>query len=62
MLIDCQQCAMEGTSACDDCVVTFLLADGPVELDDAEADALANLAGEGLVPRLRLVPTERRAG
>ena len=29
MLIDCEQCAMQGTSACDDCVVTFLLADGP---------------------------------
>jgi hypothetical protein len=61
MLIDCEQCAMQGTSACDDCVVTFLLADGPVDLDPAEVNALANLAGEGLVPRLRLVPTERRA-
>jgi hypothetical protein len=62
MLIDCEQCAMRDTSACDDCVVTFLLADGPVELGDSEVSALANLAGEGLVPRLRLVPTERRAG
>ncbi|HEX5696373.1 MAG TPA: hypothetical protein VFZ15_08295 [Acidimicrobiia bacterium] len=53
---------MRDTSACDDCVVTFLLADGPVELGDSEVSALANLAGEGLVPRLRLVPTERRAG
>ena len=25
MLIDCDQCAMQHTSACDDCVVTFLL-------------------------------------
>ena len=31
-------------------------------LDESEVVALANLAGEGLVPRLRLVPTERRAG
>jgi hypothetical protein len=62
MLIDCEQCAMQGTSACDDCVVTFLLLDGPVDLDESEVDALANLAREGLVPRLRLVPTERRAG
>ena len=61
MLIDCEQCAMQGTSACDDCVVTFLLADGPVDLDPAEVNALANLAGEGLVPRLRLIPTERQA-
>ena len=62
MLIDCEQCAMQGTSACDDCVVTFLLSDGPVDLDPAEVNALAILAGEGLVPRLRLVPTERRTG
>ncbi|MGH8916442.1 MAG: hypothetical protein ACRDZM_18240 [Acidimicrobiia bacterium] len=62
MLIDCEQCAMRDTSACDDCVVTVLLSEGPITLDEAEAEALANLAGEGLVPRLRLVPTERRAG
>jgi hypothetical protein len=62
MLIDCDMCAMRGTSACDDCVVTFLLSDGPLDLDESEVAALANLAGEGLVPRLRLLPTERRAG
>ena len=53
---------MQHTSACDDCVVTFLLADGPVDLDDAEETALGNLAGEGLIPRLRLIPAEREAG
>jgi len=62
MLIDCGQCAMRDTSACDDCVVTFLLLEGPVDLDESEVTALANLAEEGMVPRLRLVPTERRAG
>jgi hypothetical protein len=62
MLIDCEQCAMQGTSACEDCVVTFLLGGGPVDLDESEEAALANLADEGLVPRLRLVPTERRVG
>lgn len=60
MLIDCDQCAMKDSSACDDCVVTFLLDGRPVELDDQEASALDNLAAEGLVPRLRLVPAERR--
>ena len=39
-----------------------LLSDGPLDLDESEVAALANLAGEGLVPRLRLLPTERRAG
>jgi hypothetical protein len=62
MLIECEQCAMRDTSACDDCVVTFLLVDGPLDLDESEVTALSNLAGEGLVPVLRLVQTDRRAG
>jgi hypothetical protein len=60
MLIDCEQCAMRDTSACDDCVVTFLLGDGPVDLTDDQTTAMGNLAEQGLVPRLRLVPAERR--
>ena len=60
MIIDCQECAMRDTHACDDCVVAFLLAPGPVELSDTEVEALENLAGGGLVPRLRLVPRDRR--
>jgi hypothetical protein len=61
MLIDCEQCAMEDTSACDDCVVTCLLGEqGPVDLSDSQAEAVTNLAEQGLVPRLRLVPAERR--
>lgn len=60
MLIDCEQCAMRDTSACDDCVVTCLLGGGPVDLSDDAAEALTNLAEVGLVPQLRLVPAERR--
>ena len=60
MLIDCEQCAMLDTSACDDCVVTCLLGDGPVDLSDGQTEAINNLADVGLVPRLRLVPAERR--
>jgi hypothetical protein len=60
MLIDCGQCAMRDTSACDDCVVTCLLGGGPVDLSESQAEAMANLADQGLVPRLRLVPAERR--
>jgi hypothetical protein len=56
MRIDCDVCAMRDTDACADCVVTHLLAAGPVELDDAETEALGNLAEVGLVPRLRLIP------
>ena len=60
MLIDCEQCAMRDTSACDDCVVTCLLGDTPMEVSEDVAEALGNLAEEGLVPRLRLIPAERR--
>ncbi len=69
MLIDCDDCAMQHSSACDDCVVTFILAtSGPLEIDSSESAALANLATEGLVPTLRLVsrrdddPPERAVG
>lgn len=62
MLIDCRQCAMQATSACDDCVVTFLLDQGPIDLSEDETEALGNLAGEGLVPVLRLIPARRRTG
>ncbi len=60
MLIDCEQCAMLDTSACDECVVTCLLGAGPVDLSDSQAEAISNLADGGLVPHLRLIPAERR--
>ena len=52
---------MQDTSACDDCVVTFLCgADaGPVVVDFAEARALRLLGDAGLAPRLRHI---RRTG
>lgn len=60
MIIDCDQCMMQGTDACDDCVVSCLLGEGPVELSESEESAVSNLADTGLVPRLRLVPVQRR--
>ncbi len=60
MLIDCEQCAMKDTSACDDCVVRCLLGEKPIDLSEHQTEALGNLAEEGLVPRLRLIPAERR--
>jgi hypothetical protein len=56
MLIDCDTCAAPAT-ACRDCVMTVLLdrPGVPVELDDAEHQALGELARAGLVPPLRLV-------
>ena len=56
MRIDCQECEMQGTDQCRDCVVTFILdrEDGPVVVDAAEARALRRLGDAGLVPLLRL--------
>ncbi len=57
MRIDCDECAMQHTATCNDCVVAVLLreSDGPLEIDTAEAVALSAMADVGLVPRLRLV-------
>jgi hypothetical protein len=57
MLIDCNDCRMQDTSACEDCVVSFVLheADEPVSIDPDHAEVLELLAEEGLVPALRLV-------
>lgn len=62
MIIDCDDCAMQHTNACDDCVVTALLhiTEHPVRLVEAESDALGNLAEVGLVAPLRLVPAVER--
>ena len=42
MIIDCSECALQNTSACEDCVVTVLLAMTPVaEHDDDEGSGSA---------------------
>jgi hypothetical protein len=75
MIIDCDTCQVRGV-ACGDCVIGVLMGapapaqDEPelpsgapiVHLDAPEQRALAVLAEQGLVPRLRLVaPDTRRA-
>lgn len=54
--LDCAECPMVRTDACDDCVVTFLCdrePDDAVVVDVAEMAALRALGQAGLVPRLR---------
>ena len=54
--ISCADCAMEGTEACSDCVVTFLCsreADDAVVIEVAEVRALRLLEQGGLAPALR---------
>jgi hypothetical protein len=60
--IDCDDCRLEGTAACDDCVVTFLLGSErstAVVIDMAEARAVRLLGDAGLVPALRHVARSR---
>ena len=56
LTIDCNECAMAGTVACDDCIVTFIVNREPgdaVIVDADEERALRSLSAGGLVPRLR---------
>ncbi len=58
-IISCDDCVMQNTDACDDCVVTFICNRDPHEavvIDVAEARAVRLLGEVGLVPRLRQVP------
>ena len=54
MLIDCDTCLAKDI-ACDDCVISVIFKEGfvdegPLNLDDDEADALSTLAEAGLIP------------
>jgi len=56
MEISCDDCVMQRTSACGDCVVTFICGREPDEavvIDVAEARAVRLLGEVGLVPPLR---------
>ncbi|HEX6659011.1 MAG TPA: hypothetical protein VF065_13055 [Ilumatobacter sp.] len=63
--ISCDACAMQATSACGDCVVTFLLDEGlarerapagvVTDLDHEQARVVQLFGRAGMVPRLRHV-------
>lgn len=55
MLISCDDCRMQGTDACQDCVVTYLLdrPDGAVVFDAEEERAIRALNKAGLLPEVR---------
>ena len=60
--IDFDECLMQDTSTCDDCIVTFICSrepDDALVIDVAEERALRLLSVAGLVPELRHV---RRIG
>jgi hypothetical protein len=54
--ISCDDCVMQGTDACGDCIVTFICnrePDDAVIIDAAEERAVRMLIRNGLVPDLR---------
>jgi len=56
LTIDCDSCVMQHTSACDDCLVTFICSrekDEAVVIDVGEVRALRLLSESGLVPGLK---------
>jgi hypothetical protein len=58
MRIDCAECELQHSPACEDCVVTFLCDRSPgdaVTIDLAEERAIRMLADAGLAPGLRHV-------
>ncbi len=57
LVVDCGQCVIRSTAACQDCFVTVLLGAPSQEQEFAadEVKAIEALADAGLVPPLRLV-------
>jgi len=56
LVISCDTCVMQKTSACDDCLMSFLCGDPhetAVVFDLAEQRAVRLLANAGMVPTLR---------
>ena len=54
--ISCDDCELQGTDACEDCLVSFVLGrepDDAVVVDVEEARAMRMLSRAGLVPGLR---------
>lgn len=59
LTISCDECRMQGSDACDDCVVSFIVDRAPEEavvIDIEEARAVRLLASAGLLPGLRHAP------
>jgi hypothetical protein len=56
LIISCDDCAMQASPTCDDCVVTYICRRDPDDaliINAAEERAVRMLGQAGLVPRLR---------
>lgn len=64
LTISCEDCQMQGSAACKECIVTFICGrepDDAVVIDAQEARAVRMLGRSGLVPPLRHQPRANRA-
>jgi hypothetical protein len=62
LTISCDECSQQGTTACEECVVSFICERQPTDaviIDAAEARAVRLLSRSGLVPPLRHQPRAR---
>lgn len=61
MIIDCQDCEMYKSKACEDCFVMAILQkrEGPLEFEAEEQEAISSLGEAGLAPVLKF---KRKAG
>lgn len=61
LVLDCSDCAMQGTTACEDCVVSYVLdgSKGALVFDVEQERALRSMSGAGLLPEVRY---RRRTG
>ena len=64
MLISCDDCRMQGTDACEDCVVSYIVdrPEGAVVFDAAEERALREMNRAGLLPDVRWEARPDKAG
>mgnify|MGYP001811986115 CR=1 FL=1 len=63
MIIDCAECKMHHTEACEDCVVTALMGPGGIlELAEDERRAIDAMSHLGLVSPIRLQPRSATGG
>ncbi|MCA1833981.1 MAG: hypothetical protein ABR548_10085 [Actinomycetota bacterium] len=55
MVIDCNDCVMQGTDGCNDCVVSYILdrPGGAVVFDSQEERAVRAMTRAGLLPLLK---------
>lgn len=65
LTISCDDCAMQHSDHCEDCIVSFLCPSdeaGPLVIEPGEVRALRLLSSAGLGPELRHVPRQGPRG